>query len=232
MAENGKLSVLDGGTSAGFSQWIGAQRARGKTDEQTLRYVMKIWVDFAWSKVPPGDKHKIRTDLMQVVAKRQKNPANRRTSKVADEMRGTRAARIVYWLNWKNARAEKGAGFYRKARAFVSARAFSAMHHRAGFFPAYRFLKKSPEHSGPQYQKHPSGSAEGKFLEGLAEILVENFASSAPVPGRPAPLGMSGLAGDAFEASLEEIAEMFSRFVREDSIKQGQAAGFTVVNFG
>ena len=43
----------------------------GKTAEQIIRYVMKVWVDYAFSKVKKtavGKKDKIRNDLMKIVA--------------------------------------------------------------------------------------------------------------------------------------------------------------------
>ena len=235
MSENGKTTILDGGVSAGLAQWIQAQRQRGKEDKAIIIYMAKIWLDFAWSKVPKGDKAKIRENLMQIVTKsvRIRPGRKNRVSGAQSEYQGTLAERIVRALNYRNARGLKGAAFFRVVGRFVNARQFSAKHHAAGFYPAYRFIKKaSGDSSGPRYSKHPPGSAEGKFLDGLAELIMENFASAHAVPGRPSPLGIAGLAGEAFESSAPEVAEMFARFVREDSIKQGMAAGFSVVSFG
>lgn len=231
---DGKTTVLDGGVSAGFQQWITAQKQRGKSDRDILLYVLKIWLDFAWSKVPKGDKSKIRANLMEIVTDSSRIVPGRRRRRSAAESqyKGTKAERIVRALNYKNARSLTGAARFKVVGQFVNARVFAAKHHAAGFYPAYRFVKKQPrDRSGPYYRRYPAGSAEGKFIDGLAEVMVENFAGSAPVPGRPAPLGIAGLAGDAFEASMPEVAELFARFVREDSVKQGMAAGFTVVNF-
>ena len=234
MSDSGRISILDGGTSAGFGQWIGMQRQRGKSDKEILFYVMKFWLDFAWSKIPKGDRQKVKANLMQIVTKYSVigKRRRRRRSAAESEYLGTLAHRIVQALNYKNARSLKGAARFRLDAQFVRARMFAVKHHAAGLYPGYRMVRKSAQDSsGPRYSRHPSGSANVNMRETLAEIMVENFASAAAVPGRPAPKGVAGLAGGAFEDAMSEVDALFTEFVRKDSIKQGMAAGFTVVSF-
>lgn len=246
MTPSGNLTLLNAGPGSpqgAFAAWIAARKKRGKTAEETARYVMKVWLDFAWNKVktqaPPAKKEAIYASLMQIVSTYTKlkttkggKPMKRKASRAEQMYRGTLAERIVRALDWKGARGMTGAARFKIVGSFVKARQFAARHHMAAFYPGYTFLKKTPgERAGPRYQKHPSGTAEGKFTDTLAEIMVENLASSAQVPGRPAPLGIGGLVPGTFEDSLAEVMELLGRKALEDAMRDGKAAAGSVFTF-
>lgn len=243
MAAASNITALTAATGTGspFSAWIARQRARGKSVEAISRYVAKVWLDFAWNavktKLPPADKARIRRELMTIVStytrlQYTKTGKIRRLSKTESRYRGTLAERVVGALNYKNFRTARGTARAAIVGKFVNARAFAARHHIAAFLPSYKFLKANPiERSGPRYQKHPAGGAEGTFKDSLAEILMWNSASSAPAPHRAAGDGIAALVPGAFEDKLPEVLALLGQLAIKDAIKDGIAAAGSVFTF-
>lgn len=176
-------------------------------------------------------------------------------SAMMDRYRGTVAAAMVAILNWDGARdkarAGDRAGFYGTVGRFIAARKWAVNLHRVGgFIPALNVLarghgsdarkrgfgkmsvefQKADRMRGPKYQ-HPPGLIAWKITNVLTEVLVENFASQAQRPGRPAPVGVGGLAPDAFRSVLPELRELLLRFVIEDGLltEAAQKAGLNVL---
>ena len=243
MSSQSNITALSAATGTGtpFSTWIARQRARGKSVEAISRYVAKVWLDFAWNAVktqlPPADKARIRAELMTIVSaytriKYNKSGKIRKLSATEIKYRGTLAERVVGALNYKDYRSARGAARARIIGTFVNGRAFAARHHIAAFLPSYRFLKTNPqETAGPRYQKHPSGTAEGRFTATLAEIVMENNASSARAPHRATGDGIAALVPGAFEDKLPQVLELLGKLAIQDAIKDGQAAAGSVFTF-
>lgn len=226
-----------------FKAWAANQvLTRDKTAKELLYKVMKFWISFVQNKIPKGDKGKVQRQLMTLTHAYSRLSSKRRGrlrgGKSADQLRGTIAAAIVATLNYQNARLKAAfgddAGFYAAVRKFIAARRFSTNLHRfAGFVPALQRIGRIPDQgTGPRY-RNPPGAVTEKLTSDVAEILVENFASSAQRPHRPAPAGVRGLAGgDPFEQVLPQLQALIVRFAHEDGVftNGARAAGFEVVN--
>jgi hypothetical protein len=237
MPDDGKVTVANEASEA-LARWVQKRRDRGQSEERIVRYLMKIWLDFALSKVKQaaaGNREKILNDLSRIVAKfsRRFTPGKKtRITKHESKWAGTLAERVVRKLDYKGARGLRGAAHFRVVDQFVKNRQFAAWHHKAGFFPAYRFLAKTPEDStGPKYRAHAPGMGRITVEEGLVEIMVANWASAAPVPGRPPPAGIAGLVPGAFDDSLAEVEALLLKFMMEDAMKEGQLAAGSVFTF-
>ena len=226
-----------------FDQWAVARGMRGKDLAETVSNVMKYWVSFAMAKVPRGDRAKVRENLTRLVSTysaidRQIYSGKRnKDTRRADALRGTVAAAIVAILNYKGARElarQRSPEFYSKVREFIGKREYSVNHHRGGFIPAINVLgrgKGSTAGDRPPKYRHPSGLIAHQFTDELAEILVENFASqSGDHPFRTRPDGITGIAGDAFDAALGEVLELVSDFLQKDMLDAARSAGFTVTS--
>lgn len=223
-----------------FKAWAANQAlTRDKTAKDLLYKVMKFWVSFVQNKIPKGDKGKVQAQLMTLTQAYSRIGSGRRArlrgGKRANELRGTIAAAIVATLNYRGARLKAAfgddAGFYADVRRFIAARKFSVNLHRfAGFIPALEALGRLSGATGPRY-RHAPGSFSQTLTGEVASILVENAASAAQRPGRPAPLGVRGLAGgDPFAEVLPQLQALIIRFAAEDGVLTDSArtAGFAV----
>lgn len=220
------LIITDRSLSAAIGAWAEDRSARGKDFQDSLRKVMKAWVFAAYDLVKPGDKAKIQRDLMKIITgySRIKPGKRHRASKAADEMRGTLAARLVWLLDWKGARGAKAGAFYRLAKKFLNARVFSANIHRAGFFATFDLVHGRPAGtSGPRYKKSPVGDSSESVLDDAAEIISENFASAHN------GIGITGLAGSAFESTLPNVIKIFRRYAMEAELARAQKRGVPLV---
>lgn len=228
-----------------FDQWALARGMRGRDIYDTIAKVMRYWVSFAMAKVPLGDPARVRAGLMRqirsysalgrIVHSGGRNAGTRR----ADALRGTVASAIVAILNYKGARdlaKARSPQFYARVNEYIRKRAYSVNHHRGGFIPAISVLGRGkgsdPAASGgvrmPKY-RHPAGSMAHSFTDELAHILVENFASqSGEHPFRTRPVGITGLAGRAFEEALGEVGVMIGEFLRRDMENAASVAGLSV----
>lgn len=222
------LTVDPSAAFAAFDRWAQFQRIRGKSTEQILRKVMRYWISYAIAKIPVAEPGKIDANLTRQIttARPPASARTRRTSAVADKWRGTLASAIVAALDYRGARALRGAAFYRRVAAFVSARKYAARHHKAGFLPAIQALRV-PAGGGrlPRYSRPPGAYQE--HISDLAAILIaENFAKAATRPGRPAPIGIQGIAPAALSAAESEVARTLHRWLVADLMTAGRRAGF------
>lgn len=234
-----------------FQAWAQYQReVRGKELLQIVQRAMQYMVSFAMAEIErqqPGSAAKIEQQLMAMSHDTNRVStsarARKRGGKAASKYRNTMAARIVFMLNYRGARLKAAfgddAGAYSDVAKFVSARRYSARHHKvSGFLPALSALastgrgRRAPmDSSGPRYRNAP-GAISQTVTEQMAEILVEAWPSAAQRPGRPAPLGLARLVPDAFEAQLGDVQALFLKFAAEDGLLTlaAERAGF--VNLG
>jgi hypothetical protein len=223
------------------------QRVRGKSLSQIVSTVMRYWVSFAMAEIEtkaPGNGAKIAAELMRGsrVGWRTRNKERtkkRGSSSIANRYRDTIAARIVFFMNYKDARLKAAfgddAGAYGAVSDFVKARRYSAKHHKvSGFVPAMIEFAKERSGSirnagGPRYKKNP-GSYAQTISGNMAEAIVSAWPSAAQRPGRPAPLGLARLAPSAFEVKQSDLSRLFLGFVTKDGLLWGgaKAAGFKV----
>lgn len=232
-----------------FARWAENQAvARGKTTQEIIDKAMRYWVSFAMAKIPEGDRAKVDRQLTALTNASSRLGLRRglrsRGGKRADKYRGTVAAAMVAILNYDGARdkarAGDRAGFYGSAGKFLSRRKRSVNHHRfSGFIPALNVLARGRGtrrliaddlRRGPKY-KHPPGLIAHQLTDLLASVLVEAWPSGSPRPGRPAPVGLRGLAPDAFSRVIPEIGALLIRFADEDGVLTDSArtAGFNVI---
>lgn len=220
------LIITDRSLSAAIGAWADNRAERGKDFQDSLRKVMKAWVFAAYELVPVGDRAKIQSDLMKIVTRSSRIRPGRkhRASKAADKMRGTLAAAIIWKLDWKGSKSLKGGAFYRNAEKFLRARVFSSNIHRAGFFSTFDLVHGRPSGtSGPRYKKAPVGDSSESILDDAAEIISENFASSHNGDG------ITGIAGSAFESTLDGVVKIFRRYAMEAELARAQKKGVPLV---
>lgn len=252
------ITINPSAAFAAFDDWAQLQRIRGKSAEQTLRKVMKFWISFALFKIDAADPAAIEASLMRLTngySRRltgmigaSSNLRSRRVSRakgaaMADKYRGTVAAAIVAVLNYKGVKTASSlksrkaivvdsAGFYQKVRQFISARKYSARHHKAGFYPSITALKIGNTGGRlPRYRNTP-GSYKEDIQDLAATLVAENFASAAQRPGRPAPLGIAGLAPDCLRSSEPEIARLLADWLAKDLMDAAHGAGFAALSKG
>jgi len=233
-----------------FDRWAIARGMRGQDIFDTIAKVMQYWVSFAMSKIPQGDRGKVRANLMRTIrtysaldralyAGKGRNRDVRR----ANMLRGTVASAIVAIIDYRGARAlarARSPQFYAEVAKYIGSREYSVNTHRAGLLPAINVLGRGKGAAGgatekglvntrvPKY-KHPPGFISHNFTDDLASILVENFASqSGNHPFRTRPAGIAGLAGDAFDAALAEVVGMIGEFLYHDMANAASSAGFSV----
>jgi hypothetical protein len=223
------------------------QRVRGKKLSDVIRTAMRFWVSFAMAEIEakiPSSGAKIAADLMRPsrVGWRTRNLARtkkRGSASLANRYRDTIAARLVFFLNYKQARLKAAfgddAGAYGAVAKFVSARRYSAKHHKvSGFVPAMIEFSKYRSGairnaSGPRYRNSPGSYAQ--TLDGnAAEAVVAAWPKATQRPGRPAPLGLARMVPGAFEAKENDLSRLFLGFVTKDGLLWGgaKAAGFKV----
>lgn len=223
------------------------QRVRGKSLSQIVKTVMRYWVSFAMAEIDakaPGNGARIAAELMRTsrVGWRTRNiqrTKKRGSSSMANRYRDTLAARLVFFMNYKNARLKAAfgddAGAYNAVATFVKARRYSAKHHKvSGFVPAMiEFAKERSgtirNASGPKYRNSP-GSYAQNVTGNAAEAVVAAWPKAAQRPGRPAPLGLARLVPNAFEVKQNDLSALFLGFVTKDGLLWGgaKAAGFKV----
>ena len=223
------------------------QRVRGKKLSQIISTVMRYWVSFAMAEIDakaPGNGAKIAADLMRSsrVGWRTRNitrTKKRGSASLANRYRDTLAARIVFTMNYRDARLKAAfgddAGAYGAVAKFVAARRYSAKHHKiSGFVPAMiEFAKQRSgalrNASGPKYRNSP-GSYAQTVTGNMAEAIVEAWPKAMQHPGRPAPLGLARLVPNAFEVKQNDLSALFLGFVTKDGLLWGgaKAAGVKV----
>lgn len=238
-----------------FAAWAEYQQmVRGKSLIRVVQDAMQYLISFAMAEIEaqkPSSPAALESALMlsydasRVTTGRR---ARLRGNAAGNKYRNTIAARIVFMLNYKDARLKAAfgddAGAYSAVASFVGARKYSVRHHKvSGFLPAlihlarrkrgYRGANVGLLEKGPRYRHAPGMIAESVSAN-LAEILVSAWPSAAQRPGRPAPLGLAGLVPDALTARLPQVQALFLRFCQEDGLLTAAAAraGFKVVDFG
>lgn len=210
--------------------WAAFASTRGKTMEDILRKTMRFAVDYAIKKTKKGDRARIVGDLTRLVHEYKGTRKNLK-SKTAEKYRGTLAAAIVWRLNYRQAQTlavNRSPAFYSTVASFVSGRAYATNLHAAGWKPAQRDLHASPGGARlPSFRKQPPGSVPRMTItDTLAEIIVENWASAAAVPGRPAPLGAAGIIGPVLDEILPDLERTFTKFLAQDMLRAATHAGF------
>lgn len=219
----GSVHFTDLGASKALMEYAGLQALRGKTMADTMKKVMRFWVDFATQKVPKGDPAKIYADMQSIVSNYSRLGTKR--GKTADAWRGTYAAMLVAMLDWQGARKLRGAAFYAKARMFASRRRFAANLHRSGMRPAFMKLRGKMASAGrlPAFKNQPGGYIES-VKDKVVDLLVENWA----IAGSPKSKGITGLAPNAFGQALIQVemllADYFQKDVKQWAEKVGLAA--------
>lgn len=218
----GRISITDLSASDALMRYAGIEALRGKNMAETMQKIMRFWVSFAIKKIPPGSEDKIWKDMTAIVTNYARLGTKR--SKTADAWRGTYAAMIVAKLNWQGARTLRGAAFYGKARLFANRRKFAANLHRSGMRPAIMQLRGRMGSIGrmKKFKNQPGGYTE-KVQDRVVDILVENWAAA----GSPGSVGITGLAGGAFETALAEVETMLADFFIKDTKKWAEKVGLT-----
>ena len=225
----GAITIIEDTLTPALNRWGAMRAARGKDMKSTLYKAAKLLLDFAWSKIPEGNKAKVEAQLMRILSTYSRTTGRTRrrlrASKTADKYRGTVAAAIVATINYKGAKLKSGwaddAGFYSAVSAFVRGRKFSSGLHRAGLLAGYDLIHGRAKGRAPKY-KHAPGSASEKILADAVEIVFENFASSKGGGG------MAEVAPDAFERAAREVAKMIEGWMAKDALAEARKAGFTV----
>lgn len=202
-----------------FSEWAELQKARRKGPQDVLKKVMRFWISFAIQKIEAGDAGTIRSDLMKLRRGYVPPKAGIRGA-IADKYRGTMAAMIVQRLNWKGANQAKnkrgGSAFYGKVGQFINARVFSRNLHKSGFKPTLAALRAPAGERLPKYGKMP-GSYKEDAKEWAAQLIAENFASSAKRPGNTRePDGIEGVAPDCLSLAEDDVARLLEKWLAED----------------
>ena len=216
--------------------WAAHASLRGKSMQDVFRKAMRFAIDFAIAKTPKGDRAKIKADLSALTTEYQiseatgSGPRARVKSASAKKWRGTLAAALTYRLNYKGAQAlarARDPGFYALVGKFAAGRQYATNLHAAGFKPAQQALRgPSPGVRLPAFH-HPPGTITQQFdSDTAARILVENFASSAQIPGQKPPIGIAGLLGDKINLILPELNTLFTRFLEDDLILSATNIGF------
>lgn len=211
------------------------QRAlKGKGLAETAAKVMRLWVSQAVDNIPPGDRGKVESYLMrEVTTYRRTVEATKNTKKavkqaaLANKYRHTVAARIVGALNIGRARGKPAGEYYQKVNAWVQKRIFAVNLHRAGLIPARKVLRVRDARGNPPKIRTAPGGISETLRDEIAEILVENWASSEQTKTNPRPKGIVGLAGNAFDAGLEQMNRTLTAWVLEDMNRAGRRSGFS-----
>lgn len=228
-AIEGQFRIVDFSASDAFLRYSHAEALRGKGLAETMKKVMRFWVDFATAKIPAGSADKITADLKQVISSYSR--LSTRRGKTADAWRGTYAARIVSMIDWQGARNLRGAAFYAKVRQFAARRRFAANFHRSGMRPAFLALRGKVAKFGklPQFASQP-GRYKDDVKEAVVDILVENWAKA----GGPRSDGITGTingknTGMAFEDALVQVEALLNGFMDQDIRRAAERSGLTVV---
>ena len=223
----GAIHITDLSAIDTLRRYAGAEAFRGKGMAETMKKVMRFWVDFATEKIPKGNAAKVESDLRGVLTNYSRLKSNK--SKAANEWRGTYAARIVAMIDYQGARKLKGAAFYAKVRLFVRRRKFAVNLHRSGMRPAFMALRNRMARAGrlPQFKDQPGGYIE-RVKDQVVEILVENWARA----GGPKADGIGGTiagknTGEAFNEALGQVEILLADFLQQDVKKWAEKNGLT-----
>jgi len=228
------ITVTDVSALTSLQSWVQQRALRGKSLEDSLQKIMRYWVEAALNNIPKGDRQKIETYLKTQVAASSslasaaaRGPAattksGQRAAARANALRGTIAARIVAALNIYQARHLKAAAFYAAVNKWISRRIFSANLHRAGLLPARRLLRLSDNAGRMPRLTNIPGSITSTFTDDLAQIAVENWASSHGGDG------IAALAPNAFEAALTQTDNRIAGWMQEKLEASARAAGLEV----
>lgn len=163
-----------------------------------------------------------------------------RVSKVASEWKGTLAAAIVARINYKGStrgskryertiraalsandkgKAATSGAFYRLVGRFVRMRAKSAGYLRSGLFPAMKkFKQAAAQQSDPTSKnfKVPPGDAMAATRTGARiKATMEDYAR-----------GVDIVAPNALRQAEQQVADLFTKWIREDVAKAARTAGF------
>jgi hypothetical protein len=224
------FTVTDVSALDALQRYTVAQGLRGKDLIVTVRKVMKYLVSFAIAKIPKGDPEKIRAQLSRIVRTHERlGSLNvRGKNRAANQWRGTMAARVIFKLNWQDARLDAAFGdieaYYKKAALFASRRRFAAGFHRSGLREAVLRLRAG---SGagrlPKFRQQP-GLYDEQLSESLTGILVESWARAA---GKDAK-DPTQLYPDVFELAMPEVDRQFAKFLEADMHAAAVREGFTV----
>lgn len=250
------LTISQDTLGPAFAAWAEYQQVtRGKSLIRVVQDAMQYLISFAMAEIEaskPSSPAAVESSLMRLSHDASRVTTGRRArlrgNAAGNKYRNTIAARIVFLLNYKDARLKAAfgddAGAYSAVAQFVGARKYSVRHHKvSGFLPAliqlarrkrgYRSANVGLLEKGPRYRHAPGMIAES-ISANLAEIVVSAWPSAAQRPGRPAPLGLARLVPDALTARLPQVQALFIRFCQEDGLLTEAAAraGFKVLDFG
>jgi hypothetical protein len=190
---------------------------------------MKFVVDFAMKKLPAGNPNKIRGQLQRIVRSYDKGSTYnvRSKTRIANVWRGTMAARVIFKLNWQDARLDAAfgdtEGYYKKASLFTRNRVYAAGFHRSGLREAAAALKVTKGGRLPRFKEQP-----GRYGETLSEqvtgLLVETWARAAGVKAKDP----TQLYPDLFERVFPEANKLLEGFLAKDMQTAAAKEGFTV----
>lgn len=231
MQESQLFLPVDFSVLPALDAWGKYASMRGKSVEDVMKKAMRYALDFAIAKTRKGNREKVRADLSRVIAVYKGTRKNSK-AKASNQWRGTMAAAIIWRLNLRNGQTlavNKSPAFYSAVAKFVNGREYAVNLHAAGWKPAQRALR-GPSSSVrlPSFRKAPPGSEPRmSFSADLAEIIVENWASSAAVDGRPTPTGMQGAIGDRINEILPDLEALFTKFLAQDIMLAANEAGFS-----
>lgn len=252
MSEAPEMIVTLGNDTLGpaFKFWLANQMmVRNKSLMDVTRRLTQYWVSYAMAEIEkkaPSSVAKIESDLMKMarVSWRTRNVERRRLrgSRNSDRFRNTVASKIVFMLNYGQARTKAAfgddAGAYAQVAKFVGARKYSRRHHKvSGFMPTLLELAKgrrgvlADTRDAPKYQQKP-GSYFQVMTASFAETMVSAWPSAAARPGRPEPLGLAGLVPGAFTSKVNDLRRNILEWVDRDGLLTRAAAqsGFTVTS--
>lgn len=245
------LSISSDTLGPAFKAWADYQaETRGKSTLRIAQDAAQYVISAAMKEIEerrPGSVAKVERDLMALSHETNSiglsARARKRGGAAGSKYRNTMAARLVFMMNYGDARLKAAfgddAGAYAQVGKFAAARKFSVRHHKvSGFIPALTELNRARgrramiPREGPRYRNAP-GSYQQTVTANLAEILISVWPTAAPRPGRPAPLGLPGMVPDAFSARLPGVQAQFLKFCLEDGILTAAAgkAGLKVLTF-
>lgn len=235
MATN--LFTVDDGLTETLKTFALIRSLRGRDMLGSMRWIMKEWVSGAIDAIEGTSRARILADLSKRVHAAQKvkalsfvDPFNTSLAKarkigLIDRWRGTLAAAIVAIYNIGGARGQSAVAFYNAVNKWAQRKAFSANLHKAGLYKARRELHIA---SGAEPAKlmHAPGDYKETVTDEAADLLAENWASA----GNPDALGITGLAGNAFEISAKSIQAKFEKHLRDQFSRAAVEAGFRVAS--
>ena len=224
------FTVTDMSAVDALRRYAVAQGLRGKDLAETLRKAMKFVVSFSISKIPKGDPAKIRANLTRIVSTYSKLETRnvRSKARASNQWRGTLAAKLVFILDWQNARLDAAFGdieaAYKKAGLFTQRRTFAAGLHRSGLREAaFRLRATSGAGRLPKFKDQP-GRYDEQLAEDVSSILVETWARAAGKDSKDP----TQFYPDVFERVMPEVDQLLAGFLEKDMQRAAVKEGFTV----